>query len=69
MFALIKYPTSLKMGHVRSQTKSLSQILEKSCVRSSGHIFRQTLMKLGQIVCLKKILDECENGSCRVHPQ
>ena len=58
--------TSLKMGHVRSKTRSLGQILEKLCVRSKGHIFSPLIMKLGQNVCFDKISDECENGLCRV---
>ena len=29
----------LKMGHVRSKTRSLGQILEEPCVCSRGHIF------------------------------
>ena len=58
--------TSLKMGHVGSKTRSLGQILEKPCVTSRGHIFSPIIMKLYQNVCLNKILDEYENGSCRV---
>ena len=34
------------------------------CVRSRGHIFSPILMKLGQNVCLNKISDEFEIGSC-----
>ena len=58
--------TSLKMGHVRSKTRSLGQILEKPCVCATGHIFIPILWKLGQNVCLNEILDEFENGSCWV---
>ena len=54
------------MGHVRSKTRSLGQILEKPCVHSGGHIFRPIIMKLGQNVCLDKISNEFENGSCGV---
>ena len=43
------------MGHVRSRTMSLGQILEKACVHSRGHIFSPIIMKLGQNVCLDKI--------------
>ena len=49
-----------------SVTRSLGQILEKPCVHSRGHILSQIILKLGQNVCLNKILDEFENGSCRV---
>ena len=36
------------------------------CVHSRGHIFSPILMKLGQNVCLDKISDEFEIGSCGV---
>ena len=39
MFVLLKSRISLKMGHVRSKTRSLGQILEKPCVRFRAHIF------------------------------
>ena len=45
----------LKMGQVRSKTRSVDQILEKPCVRSRGHIFSQIIVKLGQNVCLDEI--------------
>ena len=54
------------MGHVRSKTRSLGQILEKPCVSSGGHISSPIIMKLGQNVCLDEISDEFENGLCRV---
>ena len=44
----------------------LGQILEKSCVRSRGHIFSQIIVKLGQNVRLDEISDKSGNGSCRV---
>ena len=53
------------MGHVRSKTRSLRQILEKPCV-SRGHIFSPIIIKLGQNVCLDEISDEFENGLCWV---
>ena len=56
----------LKTGHVGSETRSLGQILEKPCVHSRGHIFSPTFMKLGQNVCLVKMLDEFENWLCQV---
>ena len=54
--------TCLKMGQVRSKTRSVGQILEKSCVRSRGPIFSQIIVKIGQNVCLDKILDELTIG-------
>ena len=66
MFALMKSWTSLKLGHVRSKTRLLGQILEKPFVRSRGHIFSLILMKLGQTICLYEISDKFENGSCQV---
>ena len=45
------------MGHVESKTRSLGQILEKSCVGSSSHIFGPITMKLDQNVCLDEILN------------
>ena len=58
---------SLKMGHVRSKTKSLDQILEKPCLCSRGHIFSPIFMKPGQNVCLNGISEAFENGSCQVN--
>ena len=52
----------MKMGHVRS----LGQISEKPYVHSRGHIFSLIIMKHGQNVCLDKISDRFENGSCWV---
>ena len=57
-----KIANMFKMGHVRSKTRSLGQILEKPCVCSRGHIFSLIIMKLGQSVCLDEILDEYEKG-------
>ena len=62
----MKSQTSLKMGHVRSKTKSIGQISEKPYVHSRGHIFSPIIMKLGQNVCLDEISDRFENGSCWV---
>ena len=36
------------MGHVRSKTRSLDQILGKPCVHSGGHSFDSKFMKLYQ---------------------
>ena len=63
MFVLMKSQTCLKMGKVRSNTRSIGQILKKPCVRSKGHIFSQIIMKLGQNVCFDKSFDEFCVGS------
>ena len=54
------------MGHVRSKTRSLGQILEKPCECSRGHIFSQIIMKPLQHACLDKTSHKFENGSCQV---
>ena len=54
------------MGHVGSKTRSLGQMLEKPCLCSTGYIFRLIIMKLDKKVCLDKISNEFENGSCWV---
>ena len=66
MFDPMKSQTSSKMGHVGLKTFSQGQILDKPCVCSRVHIFCQIIMKFGQNVCVGKILEESENGSCRV---
>ena len=66
MFVLMKSCTSLEVGHVRSKTRSLGQILEKPCVSSRGHILSHIIMKLGQNVCLDEISHTFVNESCRV---
>ena len=66
IFVLMKSQKRLKMGHGGSNAKSLSQILEKPCVRSKGHIFSPILLKLDQNICLDEILDEFDKGSCQV---
>ena len=54
------------MGHVWSKTRSLDQMLERSCVHSRGHIFSRMIMKLSQNDFLDEILNMFQNGSCRV---
>ena len=39
----------LKMGHVGSKTRSLSQSLEKPFVRARNNIFCLAIMKLGHV--------------------
>ena len=65
MFVSIKTRTSVKMGHVRSKTRSLGQILGKPCVRCRGRTFSPILMKLGQNVCLNDVLDKFRKGFVR----
>ena len=62
MFAAIKSQTSLKLGHIGSKARSQGQILEKPCACPRGIIFSPILMKLGQNVCVNKILNSFENG-------
>ena len=50
------------MGHVRSKTRSLGQILEKPGVHSRSHILSQIIIKGGQSVCRNEISDKFENG-------
>ena len=57
---------STKMGHVGSKTRSISEILEKPCVRYRGHIFSLIIMELSQNCCFDEILHELKNGSCWV---
>ena len=59
----MKSQTSLEMGHVRYKTRSLGRMLEKPCVCSRRHNFRQIIMKHDQKFCLDEISDECENRS------
>ena len=42
--------SSLKLGHVRSKTRSLGQILEKPCVHSRVHSLVSNVMKISQNV-------------------
>ena len=53
-------------GSCQVKTRSLGQILEKSCVRSRDHILSPILMKRGQNSCLNEISDVLENGSCLI---
>ncbi len=69
MFVLMKSRSSLNLGHVGSKSRSLGQILEKSCVHSRGHIFGPIILKLCQDVCLDSLTDPIESGSCWVKNQ
>ena len=39
----MKYGGSLRLGQIRLSSRSLGQMLEKSCVHSRGHSFHETL--------------------------
>ena len=64
MFIFIKTRPSLKLGHVRSKTRSLGQILEKPCVYNCGFIFHWIFVKLCQNVCLNNTEVKFKYGSC-----
>ena len=66
MLASRKSWKNSKVGYVGSKARSLGQILEKRCVCPRGLIFIPVLMRIGQNVCLDEILNEVENGSCKV---
>ena len=55
-----------EISDVGTKTRSISQILEKPCVGSKGHIFSPIILKLNQNVCLDESLDKFENGTCQV---
>ena len=55
MLILIISRSSLKLGHVRSKTRSLDQILEKPCVHSRVHSFVSNAMTLCHNVNLHNI--------------
>ena len=50
MLIIIISRSGLKLGYVRSKTRSLGQILEKPCVHSRGHSFDSKVMKFCQNV-------------------
>ena len=64
MFALIKSHRSLKLDHVGSKPRS--NLKKKTCVCYRGHLFSPIIMKLGQNVCLDKLSEDLENGSCGI---
>ena len=59
----MKSQRTLKMGSVRSNTRSIGQFLYKLCVKSRSHIVSLTLMKLGENVWLDEISKKFGNGS------
>ena len=52
MFVLMISRSSLKLGHLISETSSPGQIKGKPCWCSRGHIFEMIIMNLAQNVCL-----------------
>ena len=50
MFILMISRSGLKLGHLRSKTRSPGQIRGKPCYHSSGHIFQAIIMNLAQNV-------------------
>ena len=64
MFVTMKNRTDLQMGHVGSETKSLSH-WEKLCVLSRRLSFDPISMKLCQNVCHHKITDKLKLGHVR----
>ena len=52
MFVLMISRSSLKLGHLISETSSPGQIKGKPCSCSRGHIFEVIIMNLAQNVCL-----------------
>ena len=54
------------MGVVGSKSRSLGQILEKSCLHSRGHIFDPIFFKLGQNDYMYDPMKPIENGCGRV---
>ena len=61
-----KSRSSSKLGHVRSKTRSLGEILEKHCEHSKRHSFDPKFMKLCQIVNHHNVWVRFEIGSCWV---
>ena len=57
---------TLNMGGVESKSRSLGQILVKTCFHSRGHNFDPIFIKLAQDVYIDDIYDEFEYGSGRV---
>ena len=45
--------SGLKLGHVGSKTRSLGQILEKTCVYSRGQSFDSKVLKLIRMLMIK----------------
>ena len=48
MFVLMKPWSGSEMGHVRSKTRSVGQIIDEPCEHSRGHSFGPIFIKLAQ---------------------
>ena len=64
MLMIIISRSSLKLGYVGSKTRSIGQILEKTCVHSKTNSFDPKFMKLRQIVNHYNVYVRFEIGSC-----
>ena len=58
--------TDLKVSHVGPETRSLGQIVEKSCVLFNRHSFDPICMKLCQNIWHHEMSDIIETGSSQV---
>ena len=56
----------LKLGHLRSKTRSPGQIKGKPCEHSSSHIFEAIILNLALNVCLDEFKVKFETGSLGV---
>ena len=66
MFVLMILRSSLIMGQVGSNSSSLGQILEKSCLHSRGHISWPVFSITDQHVGLGNVLVEFDHAGCWV---
>ena len=48
MLIFVKFSSSWKLGHVKSKTRSLDQILGKPCVHFRGHSYQPKFVKFCQ---------------------
>ena len=62
MIILTMSQSSLNMGDVGSETRSVGQIMEKPCEHSRGHSFGQIFIKLAQNDHLDNISVKFEYG-------
>ena len=62
MLIIIMSRSNLKLAHVGSKTRSLGQILEKSCAHSRGHSF--DLSKLGHVGSKTRSLGQILEKHC-----
>ena len=69
MFILIISQPSMNMVMVGSKSRSLGQILVKSCYHTTGHNFDPIFIKLAQSVYIDGIYVEFEHKCCQVKKQ